>query len=314
LWGNIDNKGRLHWVKDPSDPVNPGKCGNESCIYDHRWDSEHPLQIWEMPIPGANYSMGVDVAEGLGGRHDFSVIWINRYSPNGRYPDEQVAMYRTNNIDPIALAAPINYLGRMYNDALCSIEVNKYDSCFNTVRNQFLYPDLFVWKHYDSKNPMSSKLGWWTNYRSKPMLWQTAVRWLRARMWIIRSDIFAEEMKRFQKDDEDDVRASAERNFHDDCLMAGMIALFCSHDLDFSEEAEYVPVKAKEVHVSTAHWTNHCSHCGWSGDSDEPLRSCQRCRSMLMQHHRNSAEGSSRQVDFAELGKTREELEAERYA
>lgn len=304
IWGDIDSKGNVHYVANP----HTGQCGIDWCQQDHQWDSEHPLQIWELPDPSATYSIGVDVAEGMSGKGDYSVIWINKVSPNGRNPDEQVAMWRSNTVDPIQLASPINWLGRMYNEALVSIEVNVYDSCFNTVRMQYLYPNLFVWKHYDSKNPMSNKLGWVTNLRSKPMLWQTAVRWLKARQWIIRSDIFAHEMKRFQKDDYDDQRAQAERNFHDDTLIAGMIALFCAHDLDYSEEAGGIPVKSGNLSAVSA-WDNRCTRCGHDWQTDEfPPKKCIKCRAMTIQSHRKTNEGNLGGFDFSQLGKSREQM------
>ncbi len=308
IWGDIDDKGQLHYVTDPD----TGKCACSHCQADHRWDPEHPLRIWELPDPACKYSIGVDVAEGLSGKADFSVIFVNKVSPNGRNPDEQVAVWRSNSVDPIALASPINWLGRLYNDAMVAIEVNKYDSCFNTVRLQYLYPNLFVWKHYDSKNPLSNKFGWVTNLRSKPMLWQTASRWLKARMWIVRSQNFAFEMKRFQKDDYDDSRASAERNFHDDELMAGMIALFCAHDMDYSEDMDFIPVQSQSARIKTADWANSCTRCGSEWNTDEyPSRKCPKCKCMLIQSHRNSYEDSQSKFDMSELGKTVEELEAE---
>jgi hypothetical protein len=304
IWGDIDDKGNVHYVANP----HTGQCGLDWCQQDHQWDTEHPLQIWELPDPSATYSLGVDVAEGLSGKADYSIIFINKVSPNGRYPDEQVGLWRSNTVDPIQLASPINWLGRMYNDALVSIEVNKYDSCFNTVRMQYLYPNLFVWKHYDSRNPMSNKLGWVTNLRSKPMLWQTAVRWLRSRQWIIRSANFAHEMKRFQKDDYDDQRASAERNFHDDELIAGMIALFTAHDLDYSEDAGHIPVKSGTMSAIST-WDNLCTRCQNRWATDEfPARKCIKCRSMTVQAHRNTNDGNLGGFNFSELGKTRDEL------
>lgn len=290
IWGNIDDRGKLHYVKDYS----TGKCALEGCLADHRWDTEHPLQIWELPDPNFKYSIGVDVAEGLGGKADFSVVFVNKWSPNGRAPDEQVALWRSNTVNPIAFASPINWLGRLYNEALVSIEVNKYDSCFNTVRMQYLYPNLFVWKHYDSKNPISNKMGWVTNLRSKPMLWQTAVRWIGARMWIVKSDYFLQEMKKFQKDDYDDVRASAETNFHDDVIMAGMIALFCAHDLDYSEDVEFISPQNKANMVSSGEWINLCTRCqGKFETENNPARSCKFCRSMMITSHRNVGTGQS---------------------
>jgi hypothetical protein len=307
IWGDIDYRGNLHWVKDPSN----GKCGWEPCVQDHRWDLEHPLKIWELPITDCKYCIGADVAEGLQGKADFSVAFVNKVSPNGRAPDEQVAMWRSNSVDPIAFAGVINALGRLYNGALVAVEVNKFDSCEMQLRMKHLYPNNFIWKHYDSKNPLSNKLGWVTNLRTKPMLWQTAVRWLKARMWVVRCQEFANEMKRFQKDDYDDNRASAERNFHDDVVMSGMIALFCAHDMDYSEDADFIPVSVNNTRVITMDWTNKCDRCGKMWDTDEyPSRKCIKCGCLMIQSHRNSLE-MDKGLNWDDLGKTVEQIQEE---
>lgn len=297
IWGDINDRGEVHYVADPD----TGKCGVVTCEVDHRWDMEHPLQIWKLPDIRFKYSVGVDVSEGLGGKGDFSVIFVNKIGSSVQEPDEQVAVWRSNNVDPIQLAGPINAIGRLYNEALVSIEVNKYDACFNNVRLQYLYPNLFNWKHYDSKNPISNKLGWVTNLRSKPMLWQTAVRWLKSRMWMIRSQNFSLEMKRFQKDDYDDQRASAEKNFHDDELMAGMIALFCAHDLDFSEDLSFIPIRSQNDRLQTDSFTSTCERCQNVWVAENPRMSCPRCNCMIVQSHRNTDDNVTKPFDFKEL-------------
>lgn len=294
IWGSIDEKGRIHYVKD----FQTGQCGLEDCPINHRWDVEHPLRIWELPDQKARYCLGVDVAEGLAGKADYSVIWVNKYYQNGRGPDEQVAIWRSNTVDPIALAGVVNHMGRLYNDGLACIEVNKYDSCDMALRLHHMYPNSFVWKHYDSKNPISNKMGWVTNQRTKPMLWQQAVRSLKARMWIIRESIFAQEMKRFQKDDYDDTRASAEKNFHDDCLIAGMIAHFCAHDMDYGDGGEYIPPSAGTSVVSVAEWLNSCERCKKTWQTEAPARKCQFCSAMAISCHRNSVDIHKQPIDI----------------
>lgn len=297
IFGDINDRGEIHYVQDSE----TGKCGVLGCQIDHRWDMEHPLQIWRLPEHNYRYTIGVDVAEGLGGKADYSVIFINRVGQNPRQADEQVGLWRSNNVDPIQLAGPVNALGRLYNDAMVSIEVNKFDSCFNEVRLKYLYPNLFNWKHYDSKNPISNKLGWVTNLRSKPMLWQTAVSWLKSRLWVIRSQNFLMEMKRFQKDDYDDQRASAERNFHDDELIAGMIALFCSHDMDYSEDLSFIPIRSGDQRMQTDSFTSTCERCHMEWVTEDPRQPCPRCECMLVTAHRNTDENKTKPFDFKEM-------------
>jgi hypothetical protein len=305
IWGSVDDKGRIHGVREVRADDQHSPCILDDCKINHRWDEEHPLKIWETPDPNARYCMGVDVAEGSGGpRADYSVIWINKFYQNGRGPDEQVAVWRSNTVDPIGLAGVINRLGRYYNDALACVEVNRYDSCDMALRLHHLYPNCFVWKHYDSKNPISNKMGWFTNQRTKPMMWQTAVRWLKQRMWIVKEPLFVQEMKRFQKDDYDDTRASAEKNFHDDIIIAGMISLFCAHDLDYGDDTEYIPVQSSTNTVAVAEWLNSCDRCKKTWQTEVPAKHCQFCRSMLINCHRNSEEGPKRMDIEAELKKS----------
>lgn len=317
IWGNIDKYGKIHYVKNPVLPDchpenNDDPCGVEGCRIDHRWDYEKPLQIWEEVDPNARYCIGADVAEGLSGKSDYSVAFVNKYYENGRGPDEQVAMWRSNTVDPIAFAGVLAALGNYYNTALVCVEVNKYDACDMALRMHHGYTNPFVWKHYDSKNPISQKLGWFTNQRTKSMLWQTAVRWLKARMWVVKSEIFAQEMKRFQKDDYDSTSASAERNYHDDVIIAGMIALFCAHDLDYGDNLDYIPVKNESSLVQVGDFINTCSRCQktWA-TSENPSRKCPYCRSMLLSAHRENNVGQKAAFDITELGKTREEIAIE---
>lgn len=312
-WGDLDDKGEFHYMKKGND--GEMRCAVDWCIADHRWDSEHPLQIWEFPQDGETYCAGVDVSEGLGtsdDKADYSLIWVNRIGRFG--PDVQVAMYRSNSIDPIAFAGPINAIGRWYNDALLSIEVNRYDTTFNTVRLQYLYPNLWKWKHYDSLKMDSNKLGWYTQQNSKPRLWQTAVRWLRAHDWVVRSEEFYEEIKRFQKDDYEDRSASAETGWHDDCVMSGMIALFCAHDTDFSNDLRYIPARSKKNGVASQEWTIRCNRCGseWTASdprsegcsAEDPTRPNGICGCPFVTAKRNIKETIVKGFDPEEMGRS----------
>jgi hypothetical protein len=295
IWGDVDSTGRVHYVKD----YNTGQCSEYTtgCRADHRWDQEHPLQIWEMPQHGHSYCAGVDVAEGMGEKHDYSVIWVNRIG-KGANPDVQVALWRSNTVGPVKFAEFVNIIGRMYNDALMCIEVNKYDTTFTEVRNRFQYPNMYRWKHYDSSNMLTNKWGWWTMYNTKPRLWQTARHWLEAKMWIVRSDIAAEEMKRFQKLDAEERGAAAETGSHDDALMSGMIALYCAHDLDYPEDMPYIPAPSMSGStVQSAEWEMTCGKCKhtWEGRNPEEYRNsgCPKCGCIWYNGHRKIAQVQS---------------------
>ena len=291
--GNLDTKGNIHWVTDPV----TGKCGQKWCLDDHRHDPEKPLRIWEWPEPGAEYTAGVDPAEGLGGKHEYSVIWFNKVSKPPE-PDVHVATYRSNTVAAVDLAGVANALGRLYNNALMSVEYNNYTTVGDNLKMYYQYPNLFRWKHYDSVyRPESNKWHWVTNMKTRPALWQTAVKWLRAQMWVVRDPLFYAEMETFQKDEEDSRRAEHERGSFDDVIFGGCIALFTSHDMDWDPNLETItmPAGVQSSLVDAPEWEVTCQRCQYQWEAKEfqmrpvpgrEMTRCPSCKSVLLSAHR----------------------------
>ena len=259
--GDFDMAGRFHGCNTSKPPTGPDEypCFQEDCHLNHRWD-DAPLKIWEWPKVGAEYCCGADVAEGLGGKCDYSVGVVTRISTTGG-GDFQVATWRSNTIDPIGFAYKLNHLGLYYNSALMSVECNRYDICLGTMRFQLGYPNCYRWKHLDSMNIMSQKLGWYTNLSSRPRLWQTFKRWLQQELYFVRSHNLAEEMKNFVKDDEDSYQAGADKDEHDDECIATMISLYCAHESDWNDALGMISVK-QELSKDTAQYHLRCTNCG----------------------------------------------------
>lgn len=272
--GFMDNSGVFHGVSTTT-----GVCPVDGCDVDHRFD-ELPITLWNEPEPGGVYTLGVDVAEGLGGEGDYSTIFVNKVN---QYfgPDEQVASYRSNMVDPISFAFPIAALGRWYNEGMVSIEVNKYDTTFTWVRNQLQYTNLYRWKHVDSTNPHSNKWGWETNMKSRPRLYQTATKFLKAKMWMPKSKNFYREMQHFQKDDYEDRRVEHSLGEYDDELMAGMIALYCSHDMDYDDTLGMIPIRRNSANINTFTWRMTCLRCHneWGAMDPNSAYGCPKCSS-----------------------------------
>jgi hypothetical protein len=299
--GNLDDKGRFHGPKS----WKTGECWQEWCRADHRYEPEHPLKIWEWPDLKRRYVVGVDVSEGIGDSDsdsDFSVGWVNKLGENGG-PDVHVATYRSNRIDPGAFAVPVNFLGRWYNDALMSIEYNIFQTTADLVKNYFMYPNLFRWKHPDNDKMLSHKVHWMTQINTKSKLWQTAIKWLRARLWVVRDPIFAEEMKRFQKEDYEDKKASAASGSHDDVIMAAMIALYTSHDLDWDEAGVGTPQHiASDAVLPSANWMMRCRRCDHAFPADKPsVPGCPNCGSIMLSGRKMESESAARTLDFQEM-------------
>lgn len=262
-YGDFDNSGRFHGCDTRATTIKAKAgeyfpCFQKDCTADHTYD-ENPLRLWEWPIPGAEYVCGADIAEGLSGRSDYSVGCVLRVSQSGG-GDFHVATYRINTMGPIPFAAKLNHLGRFYNEALMSPEANRYDIVIGQLRLQYNYGNLYRWKHLDSINMMSSKLGWYTNVSSRPRLWQTFKSWLNQEQLHVRSHNLVEEMKNFVKDDWDDVSAGGDGDSHDDELMAGMIALYTAHETDYNDNLGMVVPKA-ELTMENAPYKIECLNC-----------------------------------------------------
>jgi DNA-directed RNA polymerase subunit RPC12/RpoP len=311
--GFLDKKGKFHGVcyevKNESGSAYKSQCWQDWCTADHRFD-DIQLRIWEFPEPGQVYFMGVDVAEGLGGKHDYSVISVIRLG-KGANADAQVAVWRSNTVNHYDLAIQVVHLGYWYNTAQANIEYNTYQTCGDAVRIQYNYPSLHRWKHLDHQSINSTSWHWITNGNTKPKLWGDMVRRLRAGLFYPRSDNFVEEMKRFQKSDEDsDKKAEAEAGSKDDELIGTMIASYCAHETDYDPTLGYNIIRGTRDETAQRIYHMTCLRCGYEFDDDELPNGrnirCEQCSSILLKARKNGenvATGSVR-VDMLKIEET----------
>lgn len=299
LTGFIDNFGAIHavdpdWVKfDANGNPIPDtiRCIIEGCRENHYLDT-CPLRIWETPEAGAKYYIGVDVSEGLGGNCDYSVASVIKLSRGGLGQTYQVAVWRSNTINPQDFAEQLNFLGHIYNTCEISVEVNRFDTTSTWLRMNCQYPYLYRWKHIDSLNIMSNKIGWFTNQISRPRLHQNFRRFLEYEMFFVRSRITAEEMKNFVKDDYDDRTAGADSDSHDDELIATMIALWCAYEGEYDETRGFIPLN-REPNQENSEYKFECQVCNHvffgdrskipeEGDFKNQMK-CPKCNSIRVQ-------------------------------
>jgi len=252
------------------------KCYAEGCTDDHRMLSpmDALFTIYRDPVPGAEYSIGCDVSEGIG--EDYSVIFVNRIG--GQHaPDEEVAVWRDNWTDPKAVSFFCNAIGRMYNDALMAIEYNLYNIVGDDVLYKYQYPNIYIWKNKENRHGvLTHKYHWWTKAGSKTLLYQTARSWLRSGAWIIHSKLFRDEMTTFVKEGFEERNAKHAQDQHDDLLMAAMISLYCPHELDTQEGTGRIPVPQIEDNNAPKDWLMRCGACGgeWEAERPDVFYSC----------------------------------------
>lgn len=81
----------------------------------------YALKIWEEPIPGQMYVMGVDSASGTG--LDYATIQVWKLESKERFV--QVACYHNNTIEPGHFSRVVVEVSKWYNEALMILENNE---------------------------------------------------------------------------------------------------------------------------------------------------------------------------------------------
>lgn len=189
---------------------------------------EDRFHIWEKPIRGCKYTLGVDVSLGNKGG-DYSSITVIKKG-EGHQLDEEVAWWH-GYIHPEKLAEVVLAIGWYYDEALAAVEVNSMGMTTNTLlMRDFEYENIYRFKRMDRlKNFMTDIVGWWTDYKSKRALISKVSKEMLEDQIIIRNKYFIDELRDFTEEGADGEGA------HDDICMGFMIALYCSHEGEFSE-------------------------------------------------------------------------------
>lgn len=257
-----------------------GVCWLTGCERDHRYE-DASLSIWEHPIPGEQYVIGADVADGLGGDHDFSVAQVIKRHRFGGV-DEQVAEFASNVIAPDAFADLLNRLGYYYNVGMMANEINATSGgiVVHALRVKYQYPNLYRPLNVNTASMDTQALGWKTNQVTKPRLYQALRSALDNRLLEIRSKFTVAEIHNFRKEDNTSMKMGAGVG-HDDLIMALMIAYATAHERDWDEDQGVFHVE-DELTMESAPYIFHCSACNKSWPARQPAeyRRCFHCNSM----------------------------------
>lgn len=210
------------------------------------------LLIWEEPQPKQygepqQYVVSVDVGGGVG--KDRTVADVTRVGTLS-LPDEQVAQYISDTVDPLDFAHHLDIIGRFYADvegeeAMMAIENNLGPGMVTQAELQrhFGYNNFFVWRYFDSKDPRggySTKIGWATTPKTRPWITSNyikAVNSLDANGnpdYRINSPFTIEELQDFQTHSHP-WEAEAAEGAHDDCIIAGAIGLWVAKGFHYED-------------------------------------------------------------------------------
>lgn len=181
-------------------------------------DVHTPLKIWDFPERGEDYVIGADPAEGIKGG-DYSVADVIRVRDM-----KTVARYR-GLTDPDLFGHLLDKLGRYYNFALMGVEINNHGLAVVQRLRDLFYTNLYRReKGLDERfETATSKLGWKTDLRTKPLAIDYLAEAIREGMVIDHDIVFVEEAFSYVRDDNG--RTNAEVGSHDDTVMAKAIAL-----------------------------------------------------------------------------------------
>ena len=207
-------------------PVHLWKEGKSKERYVIEAQDDGELQVWQKPLEGRDYRIGVDVSEGLevGRDTDWSVACVLDASTF-----EEVAMLRTK-IDPDLLAWKLASLGLWYGGRTKPSMIICERNNHGLVTLKFLqeihnYPNLYSEKILDERSSRTArKLGFHTTVKSKPLIVDYLKELIREREIKIHSPKLIDELQTFVNYPTG--RQATQPGTHDDCVMALAIAAF----------------------------------------------------------------------------------------
>lgn len=223
------------------------------------------LLMFEGPIKGQEYYLGVDVGGGLGLSN--SVVHVLKKGTKKDF-EMQVAEYACNYLKPNEFAAVVSEIGRMYWDhylempAVCNVESNNYgEHTIHTLLEELRYENLFQEvQTLHIKRKESPVFGSKVTGKTRTRLVMLGETRLKTGRWVIHSPYFIGEMAGFEiakiKDYDalaQDIKAAAGRfqgKRLDDRLFAGFHALWAANvynpDLALDRE-QYLSKMAKDA-------------------------------------------------------------------
>lgn len=184
------------------------------------------IKIWQEPVRGHDYVIGVDIAEGLEmnpegdkqNRTDFSSAYVL-----DRRTAELVASWHGRLIGD-QIGHQLELLGRYYNTAFIGVERNHQGLLPLITLRDLNYPRLY----YQEKFAMDSdkqtpKLGWYTDRFTRPLMIDEGSRWLREGRVIIYDEDLVDEMMSFVRYPDGQGRGA--QGAYDDRVMSFLITI-----------------------------------------------------------------------------------------
>ena len=201
-------------ARDILEPIAVGNLDSEGKFVEH---PKGYLSIWEMPTAGHCYAIGGDVAEGLE-TGDYCVLEVI-----DRNKMEQVAEWR-GHFDPDLFGLEAVKLAEFYNRAVIGIESNNHGLTTNKAIIRAKYYRVYQQEVVDEVFPdQTTKIGWRTDVKTRPLMLDDMEKALRDGTIIIRSEALISECFSFVRNPKG--KPEAQAGCHDDTVMAMAIAI-----------------------------------------------------------------------------------------
>ena len=227
-------------------------------------EEQDGLTVWEEPIAGHTYVIGVDVAAAME-ESDYSVACVV-----DRSTWHQVAEYR-GHIAPDFFARVLWRLGLRYHTALLVVEqINQGQPVLLALSSGLAAPA-------DRANPYGSwgfphaypriyhridvlvpgqrpamRAGWDTNSRTKPLMIEALQRGLRDGTYFVRSRAMLDEALVYAHDPDNAAKMAAPAGYNDDLVMAHAMALAVLEEPDATALAQSFMARLAELGAARA--------------------------------------------------------------
>ena len=177
------------------------------------------IKIYEEPIKGHQYCIGGDTASGVGS--DYSICQVIDYDTG-----KQVAVLR-NRMDSDLYARQVYCLGKYYNYALVSIEIN-YDIYPIKKLEELGYDNQYIREVQDTiTNSVKKAFGFRTDSFTRPKIISQLIEIVREHTDYFNDLESLEEMLTFIRRQDKNGRVEAQEGSHDDLVMALAISYEC---------------------------------------------------------------------------------------
>ncbi|MCR4963294.1 MAG: hypothetical protein K6B40_05375 [Firmicutes bacterium] len=189
------------------------------------------LRLWRLPEEGREYVIGVDTASGKEGGDYAAMEVVIRDS------GEQAAEWH-GHIDPDLLGVQAAYLGRYYNLARVTPEVNNHGVATVNALKRLAYPRIYRRRTVNrSSDYTMQEYGFFTSARTKPLLISALAGHIRREAEKIHGKETINECLTYMYDEKG--AANAREGSHDDRVMALALALYVLTEQPYYEREEF---------------------------------------------------------------------------